>query len=167
MPLHPGDGKYALILWITWDSVQYEPLIYLWQRAEVSHDHAGTKLNGNSRTPGVKTGPGQQPSRTPRDNPIVRRPWYLQAWIGASKLDPRRVVQYQHDSRHQPEGGGELRVTRAYETMHSLNVIPQGSTPWLVGPVVRFPIVHQHLGSSDTVVSTREPYHQLVEPCGC
>lgn len=61
-----------------------------------------------------------------------------------------------------------LCVAEAYDTMHSLNVVPQGSTPRLVGPVVRFPIVHQHLGSSDTVLSYQAAnlINKLLTPCG-
>lgn len=67
-------------------------------------------------------------------------------------------------------GGGELlRTPKRMIRCTRLTLSRRDQHLGFVGPVVRFPIVHQHLGSSDTVVSWYQPanlINDLLTPCG-
>lgn len=120
------------------ESVQYEPLPLVEEPRvpTVSYDNAGTKFNGNSRTVGVRKG---TQSRSEQDCYQRTNPLFVDHAIYTLGLLPLSLIHAGWYSIRMirlinPRGGGELRARRAYDTMHSLNIVPQGSTPWLVGP---------------------------------
>lgn len=104
------------------------------------------------------SGPGKQ-THTIVGRPSISRAWgFIAGWCSIRKIEPRQLEE------------GEKCY--AYDTVPSLNCVPQGSTTWLVGPIVRLPQCTDVYctgisGPSHTVVSTRELYYQIVDPFFC